>query len=71
MVMLILVMLLWLEKFSNLNPKMRIVDLAEGIEKSVLIKADDRGMLRVPDFPEADRPFNDWAAKIIGKEKSH
>ena len=23
----------WLEKFSNLNPKMRIVDLAEGIEK--------------------------------------
>jgi hypothetical protein len=38
--------------------------------ESELIKADDRGILRVPDFPEADRPFNDWAAKIIAKKKS-
>ena len=39
--------------------------------KRMLIKADDHGMLRVPDFPDrADRPFNDWAAKIVAKKKS-
>ena len=36
----------------------------------MLIKADEHGTLRIPDFPEADRPFNDWAAKIIAKKKS-
>jgi hypothetical protein len=35
---------------------------------NMLIKADDKGMLRVPDFPESeDRESNDWAAKIVAK----
>jgi hypothetical protein len=34
----------------------------------VLIKADDNGVLRVPDFPDREnRAFNDWAARIVAK----
>ncbi len=37
-------------------------------KESVLIRADDNGVLRVPDFPNGqDRASNDWAAKIIAK----
>ena len=36
-------------------------------EEEVLIKADDNGVLQVPDFPNrGNRTFNDWAAKIVG-----
>ena len=39
--------------------------------KSVPIRADDRGTLCLPNFPDrADRPSNDWAAKIVAKKKS-
>lgn len=35
---------------------------------SVLIKADDNGVLCVPDFPDGkNRVLNDWVAKIIEK----
>jgi hypothetical protein len=37
--------------------------------ESVLIKADDNGVLHMPDFPEKrNRAFNDWAAKIVAKQ---
>lgn len=37
-------------------------------EGSVSLKADDDGVLRVPDFPNReDRACNDWAAKIVAE----
>jgi hypothetical protein len=37
-------------------------------KENMLIKADDNGVLRVPDFPDGeDRASNDWAAKIKAK----
>lgn len=37
-------------------------------KESVLIKADDKSVLRVPDFPDSEnRASNDWAAKIVAK----
>ena len=37
-------------------------------KEKVLIKADDNGVLRVPDFPDREnRASNDWAAKIVTK----
>jgi len=37
-------------------------------QEKMLIKADDNGVLRVPDFPDReDRASNDWAAKIVAK----
>jgi hypothetical protein len=37
-------------------------------KENVLIKADDNGVLRVPDFPDREnRVSSDWAAKIVAK----
>ena len=37
-------------------------------KESLPITADDNGTLHPPPFPErGDRPFSDWAAKIVGK----
>jgi hypothetical protein len=37
-------------------------------KEKVLIRAEENGALRVPEFPDTnDRPSNDWAAKIVAK----
>jgi hypothetical protein len=37
-------------------------------KEKVLIRADEKGVLRVPEFPDTkDRASNDWAAKIVAK----
>jgi hypothetical protein len=37
-------------------------------KEEVLIRADENGVLRVPEFPDTkDRASNDWAAKIVAK----
>ncbi len=36
--------------------------------EEVLIRADENGVLRVPEFPDTkDRVYDDWAAKIVAK----